>query len=74
MTTVAQSLYDRGVRTIFGLPGGEVFEILDAFINPDYALITASYRLGYHYVNSIESCQIAIQSALLAKKPYLIDV
>jgi acetolactate synthase-1/2/3 large subunit len=44
------------------------------FTNPDYALIAASYRLGYHYVNSIESCQMAIQSALLAKKPYLIDV
>lgn len=34
MTTVAQflakALYDRGVRTVFGLPGGEVVELLDA--------------------------------------------
>jgi acetolactate synthase-1/2/3 large subunit len=35
MTTVAQllakTLYDRGVRTVFGLPGGEVVDVLDAF-------------------------------------------
>ncbi len=35
MTTVAELLakmiYDRGVRTVFGLPGGEVVELLDAF-------------------------------------------
>lgn len=27
---LARTLYDRGVRTVFGLPGGEVVEILDA--------------------------------------------
>ena len=35
MTTVAQllaqTLHDQGARTVFGLPGGEVVELLDAF-------------------------------------------
>ncbi|MCB0170038.1 MAG: thiamine pyrophosphate-binding protein [Anaerolineae bacterium] len=43
MTTVAQllakTLYDRGVRTVFGLPGGEVVELLDAFRTTDIEFV-----------------------------------
>ena len=28
---LAQTLYEKGVRTVFGLPGGEVVEVLEAF-------------------------------------------
>lgn len=44
------------------------------FTNPDYALIAQGYRLNYYQVNSIESCEHAIQSALQDRKPCLIDV
>lgn len=43
MTTVAQllakTLYERGVRTVFGLPGGEVVDVLDAFRNADIEFV-----------------------------------
>ena len=155
MTTIAQliahSLYEVGVRTAFGLPGGEVVEVLDAFrqigiefvlvknesamgfgipaamaaaqitkqpaicitgdgglamvmgelslaveadlpviivvmndnaldlngttfTNPNYAIVAQGYGLKHYHVDSTASCKKAVQAALQARKPCLIDV
>jgi len=44
------------------------------FTNPDYALIAQAYGLGYYHVDNPDTCEQAIQSALQAGKPCLIDV
>jgi acetolactate synthase-1/2/3 large subunit len=36
---LAKTLYDRGVRTVFGLPGGDVVELLDAFRKADIEFV-----------------------------------
>lgn len=44
------------------------------FTNPDYSLIAAGYGLNYHHVDDIRSCETALQLALSANRPCLIDV
>jgi acetolactate synthase-1/2/3 large subunit len=44
------------------------------FTNPDYSLIAAGYGLNYHRVTDIHSCKTALQSALAASGPSLIDI
>lgn len=44
------------------------------FTNPDYALIAGGYGLGYRRVFNKASCEQAMQAALAANKPFLIDV
>jgi thiamine pyrophosphate-dependent acetolactate synthase large subunit-like protein len=59
---LAKSLYDRGVRTVSGLPGGEVVELLDAFRKADIE------------VDDIQSCEVPVRSALAANALVLLDV
>jgi len=44
------------------------------FTNPDYARLAAAYGITYHRVDSVASCEVAIQAALFERKPCLIDV
>ncbi|HSG41940.1 MAG TPA: thiamine pyrophosphate-binding protein [Anaerolineales bacterium] len=44
------------------------------FTNPNYALIAEGYGLDYHYVNNIATCERALQAALVAGKPCLLDI
>jgi thiamine pyrophosphate-dependent acetolactate synthase large subunit-like protein len=44
------------------------------FTNPDYRLISAGFGLHYHRVDDIQSCEIAIRSALTVNGPVLVDV
>lgn len=44
------------------------------FTNPDYSLIAAGYKLKYHRVDDIHACEMALQAALTANGPSLLDV
>jgi thiamine pyrophosphate-dependent acetolactate synthase large subunit-like protein len=59
-----RSAQQRRGKTVYGT----------TFTNPDYSLVAAGYGLGYFRVDDILSCETALQSALAANGPYLIDV
>jgi acetolactate synthase-1/2/3 large subunit len=44
------------------------------FTNPNYAIVAQGYGLKHYHVDSTASCEKAIQAALQARKPCLIDV
>jgi acetolactate synthase-1/2/3 large subunit len=44
------------------------------FTNPDYAALATAYGLAYHRVDDVSSCVAALQSALAAPGPSLLDV
>jgi thiamine pyrophosphate-dependent acetolactate synthase large subunit-like protein len=59
-----RSAQQRQDKTVYGT----------TFTNPDYSLIAAGYGLNYHRVEAIHSCETALQSALTAHAPSLIDI
>jgi acetolactate synthase-1/2/3 large subunit len=59
-----RSAQQRHDKTVYGT----------TFTNPDFSLLAAGYGLNYHRVDDIHSCETALQSALMAGAPSLIDV
>ena len=59
-----RSVQQRRNKTVYGT----------TFMNPDYGLISAGFGLHYHRVDDVQSCEVAIQSALTVNAPVLIDV
>ena len=59
-----RSAQQRHGKTVYGT----------TFTNPDYQSIAAGYGLNYHRVDDLHSCETALQSALTASAPSLIDV
>ncbi len=41
---LVQTLYEKGVRTVFGLPAGEVVEVLEAFRQADIEFVLFKLR------------------------------
>jgi len=59
-----RSAQQRRDKTVYGT----------TFTNPDYRLIAAGYELHYHRVDDVQSCETALQAALAANGPSLLDV
>ena len=43
---IAHALYDEGVRHAFGIPGGEVLELLEAFRNTGIKFVLTTHEMG----------------------------
>ncbi len=43
---IAHALYEEGVRTAFGIPGGEVLELLDAFRKTGIKFVLTKHEMG----------------------------
>ncbi|MBI3053193.1 MAG: thiamine pyrophosphate-binding protein [Betaproteobacteria bacterium] len=43
---IAQALYEEGVRYAFGIPGGEVLELLDAFRTAGIKFVLTKHEMG----------------------------
>ena len=50
---LAQTLYEKGVRTVFGLPGGEVVEVLEAFRQADIEFVLVKNESSAVYMTDV---------------------
>ena len=50
---LAQTLYEKGVRTVFGLPGGEVVEVLEAFRQADIEFVLVKNESTAVYLTDV---------------------